>query len=103
MLVYTLVQKTTRFATGGSQSSSFASAEFGFANPVNLGVVSNRIMVGVHENNFVVLVFSIMPNPVGAQDAERLQSATSRFLSSSLERHFALLLSDTLEKFEFST
>jgi hypothetical protein len=65
-------------------------------NPVNLGVAADSVVLGVHKDDFVELVGSILTNPVGTEDAEVGALAANSHLSECLVGLGLLELADTV-------
>lgn len=68
----------------------------GVDNPVDAGVAADGLVLGVDEDDLVVLVGRVLVDPVGVEDAEVGAAATDTLLSSRLEGALVLELVDTL-------
>ena len=66
------------------------------ADPVDAGVPADGLVLGVDEDDLVVLVGRVLVDPVGVQDAEVGTAAADTLLSSRLERALVLELVHTL-------
>lgn len=53
----------------------------GSGNPVNSGIVSDGSVVGVHADNFVVFVGSVLGDPVAVEDSETAEGSADTFFS----------------------
>lgn len=52
----------------------------GSSDPVDSGVVSDGIMSWVHENDLIVLVDTVLADPIAVQDSESSKSSPNSFL-----------------------
>jgi hypothetical protein len=86
---------TTRFLTDGSETTGFTTLVNGIDDPVDTGVTTDSLMGGVDEDDFKVLVGSILVDPVRVEDTEVGTLATDTFFSSGLERALVLELVHT--------
>jgi hypothetical protein len=64
-------------------------------DPVVLGVVANSVVLGVDEDDFVVLVTGVLVNPVRVQDTKVGATAANTLLGSSAKRSLVLELVHT--------
>ena len=64
-------------------------------NPVDPGVLADGLVVGVDKDDLVVLVGSILDNPVGVQDTQVTATTTDTLLGGTLVRPPHLQLVDT--------
>ena len=65
-------------------------------NPVDAGIAADGLVLGVDQDDFVVLVGGVLVDPVGVQDTQVGGMATDTLLSGRLERALVLELVDTL-------
>ena len=91
----TLVE-TTRALAGGSETTRLAVLVDGVDDPVDAGIDADGLVLGVNEDDLVVLVGRVLVDPVGVQDAEVGAAATDTLLSGGLEGALVLELVDTL-------
>lgn len=96
LVVAVALVETARLLAGGGKAASLAVLVDGVDDPVDAGVAADRLVLGVDENDFVVLVGGVLVNPVGVQDTEVGAAATDTLLGGSLERALVLELVDTL-------
>ena len=68
----------------------------GGADPVDAGITADGLVLGVDEDDLVVLVGGVLVDPVGVQDAQVGATATDTLLSGGLEGALVLELVDTL-------
>ena len=68
----------------------------GLGDPVDAGIAADSLVLGVDENDFVVLVCRVLVDPVGVEDAEIGAALADTLLSGRLERTLVLELVDTL-------
>ena len=83
------------FASGG-KTSGFSVLMLGGSDPVNSGVSSDCLVVGVHEDDFVEFVGSVLTDPVRVEDSEVSASSSDSLLSDGSVRSARLELVDTL-------
>lgn len=55
------------------------------SDPLELGVVSDGVVVGVDEDDLEVLVSGVFTNPVGVQDSERAAVSANSLLGDGLK------------------
>lgn len=65
-------------------------------DPVDAGIAADGLVLGVDQDDFVVLVGGVLVDPVGVQDTQVGGMATDTLLSGGLERALVLELVDTL-------
>lgn len=65
-------------------------------DPVDAGIAADGLVLGVDQDDFVVLVGGVLVDPVGVQDTQVGGMATNTLLSGGLERALVLELVDTL-------
>ena len=68
----------------------------GVCDPVDAGVTADGLVLGVDEDDLVVLVGAVLVDPVGVKDAEVGAAAADTLLSGGLEGTLVLELVDTL-------
>ena len=68
----------------------------GLDDPVDAGVAADSLVLGVNEDDLVVLVGRVLVDPVGVQDAEVSSVTADTLLSSGLQGALVLQLVDTL-------
>lgn len=91
----TLVE-TTRTLAGGGKATGLAVLVDGGNDPVDAGIATDGLVLGVDEDDLEVLVGRILVDPVRVQDAQVSATAADTLLSSRLERALVLELVDTL-------
>ena len=65
-------------------------------DPVDAGIPADGLVLGVNEDDLVVLVGGVLVDPVGVEDAEVGAAAADTLLSGGLEGALVLELVDTL-------
>ena len=95
VVTVTLVE-TTGLLAGGGKATSLAVLVDGVDDPVDAGVDADGLVLGVDEDDLVVLVGRVLVDPVGVEDSEVSASAADTLLSGSLEGSLVLQLVDTL-------
>ena len=61
-------------------------------DPVDPGIAADGLMLGIHENDFVVLVCRVLVNPVRVEDAEIGAAATDTLFSGGSQGALVLQL-----------
>jgi hypothetical protein len=87
---------TTGLLAGGSETASLTVLVHGVDDPVDAGVTADGLVLGVDEDDLVVLVGAVLVDPVGVEDAEVGAAAADTLLSGGLEGTLVLELVDTL-------
>ena len=88
--------ETTALLAGGGKATGLAVLVDGVDDPVDAGVDADGLVLGVDEDDLVVLVGAVLVDPVGVEDAEVGAAATDTLLGGSLEGALVLELVDTL-------
>jgi len=83
-VVVSLAQ-TTRLATGARLATQLTMLVHRVDDPLRLGVVANRLVGRVDEDDFVVLMRSILTHPVRVQHTQSWASTTDPLLSQCLQ------------------
>ena len=68
----------------------------GVADPVDLGVVSDGLVGGIDEDDFVVFIGGVLSNPVGVEDSEASDLSADSFFSDGSQVSGELELNNTL-------
>ena len=95
VVAVTLVETTGLLASGG-ETTSLAVLVDGVDDPVDAGIAADGLVLGVDEDDLVVLVGAVLVDPVGVEDAEVSAAATDTLLGGGLEGALVLELVDTL-------
>lgn len=90
-----LVETTGLLASGG-ETAGLAVLVDGVDDPVDAGVDADGLVLGVHEDDLVVLVGGVLVDPVRVEDAQVGASAADTLLSGGLEGTLVLQLVYTL-------
>lgn len=90
-----LVETSALLASGG-ETALLAVLVDGVDDPVDAGVAADGLVLGVDEDDLVVLVGAVLVDPVGVQDAQVRAAAADTLLSGGLERALVLELVHTL-------
>jgi hypothetical protein len=96
VVVLVSTTKTTALLAGGGETAALAVLVDGLDDPVDTRVAADGLVLGVDEDDFVVLVGRVLVDPVGVEDAEVGAAAADTLLSGGLERALVLELVDTL-------
>jgi hypothetical protein len=91
-----LFAESTSLASRRGESAHFAVLVHGATNPIGAWVVANLLVVGIHEDDFVVLHGRILVDPVRVQDAQIGILASDLFFRDTLQVAFEFELVDTL-------
>ena len=95
VVTVTLVE-TTGLLAGGGKTTSLAVLVDGVDDPVDAGVDADGLVLGVYEDDLVVLVGRVLVDPVRVEDAQVGAAAANTLLSGGLEGALVLELVDTL-------
>ena len=95
VVTVTLVE-TTGLLAGGGKATSLAVLVDGLDDPVDTRVAADGLVLGVDEDDFVVLVGRVLVDPVRVEDSEVSAAAADTLLGGSLEGSLVLQLVDTL-------
>jgi hypothetical protein len=68
----------------------------GVADPVDAGITTDGLVLGVDKDDLVVLVGGVLVDPVGVQDAQVSSATANTLLSGGLESTLVLELVDTV-------
>jgi hypothetical protein len=96
VVVLVSTTKTTALLAGGGETTALAVLVNGLDDPVDTRVAADGLVLGVDEDDFVVLVRRVLVDPVGVEDAEVSAAFADTLLSGGLERALVLELVDTL-------
>lgn len=88
--------ETTGLLAGGGETAGLAMLVDGVDNPVDAGVDADSLVLGVDEDDLVVLVGGVLVDPVRVEDTQVGTAAADTLLSSSLEGTLILQLVHTL-------
>ena len=91
-----LLVETTGLLAGSGETSLFSVSLLGGADPVDAGISSNGLVVGVTHNAFEELVGGILTNPVGGEDTEVGATTADTLFSDVLVGLLLLELTDTV-------
>ena len=92
----TLLSKTSALSARRRQTSHLSVLVHGVADPVDLGVVSDRVVRRVHENHIVVLVGTVLVHPVRVQHSQVRASLADSVFGHGLQVSGELKLVDTV-------
>lgn len=95
VVAVTLVE-TTGLLAGSSETTSLAVLVDGVDDPVDAGVDADGLVLGVDEDDLVVLVGRVLVDPVGVEDAQVGAAAADTLLGGGAEGALVLELVDTL-------
>ena len=96
VIVAMSLAQTTVVLPDTGKATSFAALVHGVHNPVDPGVAADGFVVGVHEDNFVVLVYTILVDPVGVQDPQVSASPSNTLFSLAPQTPLGLDLVHTM-------
>lgn len=95
VVAVTLVE-TTGLLAGGGEATSLAVLVDGVDDPVDAGIDADSLVLGVDEDDLVVLVGRVLVDPVRVKDAQVGAAAADTLLGGGLEGALVLELIDTL-------
>jgi hypothetical protein len=96
VVVLVATAETTALLAGGGETTGLAVLVDGVGDPVDAGIATDGLVLGVDKDDLVVLVGRVLVDPVGVEDAEVGAAATDTLLSGGLEGALVLELVDTL-------
>jgi hypothetical protein len=96
VVVLVSTAKTTALLAGGGKSTALAVLVDGLDDPVDAGITADGLVLGVDENDLVVLVGRVLVDPVRVKDAQVGAAAADTLFSGGLEGTLILELVDTL-------
>jgi hypothetical protein len=96
LVVAVALVETTGALAGGGEATGLAVLVDGVDDPVDAGVDADGLVLGVDEDDLVVLVGGVLVDPVGVQDAQVSAAAADTLLGGGLEGALVLELVDTL-------
>jgi hypothetical protein len=91
----TLVE-TSALLARSSETTHFAVLVHGVDDPIDAGVETDSLVLGVDKDDFVVLVGGVLVDPVGVEDAEVGAATTDTLFGDGTEGALELELVDTL-------
>ena len=95
VVTVTLVETARALASGG-KATGLAVLVDGVDDPVDAGIATDGLVLGVDKDNLVVLVGRVLVDPVGVEDAEVGAAAAHTLLGGGLEGALVLELVHTL-------
>ena len=96
LVVSVSLAQTTALLAGGGETAALAVLVDGLDDPVDARIAADGLVLGVDEDDFVVLVRRVLVDPVRVQDAQVGAATADTLLGSRLERALVLELVDTL-------
>lgn len=96
LVVAVALVETARLLAGGGEATGLAVLVHGVDDPVDAGIDADGLVLGVDEDDLVVLVGGVLVDPVRVEDSEVGAAATDTLLSGGLEGALVLELVDTL-------
>lgn len=96
VVVTVALVETTGLLAGGGEATSLAVLVDGVDDPVDAGVDADGLVLGVDEDDLVVLVGRVLVDPVRVEDAQVGAAAADTLLGGGLERALVLELVHTL-------
>jgi len=96
VVVLVSLSKTTALLAGGGEATALAVLVDGLGDPVDAGITADGLVLGVDEDDFVVLVGRVLVDPVRVEDAQVGAAAADTLLGGRLEGTLVLELVDTL-------
>lgn len=90
-----LAQSPVLFPNTG-ETTSFAAFVYWLGNPVDTRIPANSFVVGVHKDDFEILVNAILVYPVRVQDSQVSTTSSNTFLGGTPETALGLQVVNTL-------
>ena len=88
--------ETTGSLASSSETTGLAVLVDGVDDPVDAGIAADGLVLGVDEDDLVVLVGRVLVDPVGVQDAQVSAATANTLLGGGLERSLVLELVHSL-------
>ncbi len=96
LVVAVALVEATGLLAGGSEATRLAVLVDGVDDPVDARILADGFVLGVDEDDFVVLVRGVLVNPVRVENAQVGAAAADTLLGGGLERSLVLELVHTL-------
>ena len=96
VVVLVATAETTALLAGGGETTRLAVLVDGVDDPVDAGIATDGLVLGVNKDDLVVLVGRVLVDPVGVENAQVGAAAADTLLSGALEGALVLELVDTL-------
>ena len=96
VVVLVTTAETTALLAGGGKTTRLAVLVDGLGDPVDARIAADGLVLGIDEDDFVVLVRRVLVDPVGVEDAQVGAAAADTLLGGGLEGALVLELVDTL-------
>jgi len=96
VIVTVTLSETAVLLADGGKTASLPTLVYGIDDPVDTGVTADGFVVGVDENDFKVLVHTVLVDPVGVEYTKISTSASNTLLSSAPQATLVLEVVDTL-------
>jgi len=96
MVVSSTLSDTPVLLSGRSETTGLTTLVNGVADPVDASITTDRLVVRVDEDDLVVLVDTVLVDPVRVQNSESSTSTSDTFLGGRTERTLELEVVDTL-------
>jgi hypothetical protein len=96
VVVLVSTTKTTALLAGGGETAALAVLVDRLDDPVDARIAADGLVLGVDEDDFVVLVGRVLVDPVRVEDAQVGAATTDTLFGGRLERTLVLELVDTL-------
>lgn len=85
LVVAVALVETAGLLAGGGEAAGLAVLVDGVDDPVDAGILADGLVLGVDEDDLVVLVGRVLVDPVGVEDAQVGAAAADTFLGGGLE------------------
>lgn len=96
LVVSVSLAETTALLASGGETTALAVLVHGVDDPVDAGIAADGLVLGVDEDDLVVLVGRVLVDPVRVEHTQVGAAAADTLLSGRLERTLVLELVDTL-------
>jgi len=96
MVVSVSLSDSSRLLSSRSEASGLPALVDGVANPVDAGITADGLVCRVDENDFVVLVYTVLVDPVGVQNTKTTASPCNSLFGNAPQASLELELVYTL-------
>ena len=96
MVVTIALAEATVLLANAGKTASLAPLVDGVDDPVDPGITANRLVVGVNEDNLVVLVHTVLVDPVRVKHTQVAAATSDTLLGGAPEATLELEVVDTL-------
>lgn len=96
LVVAVALVEATGLLAGSGKTTSLAVLVYGVDDPVDARILADGLVLGIDEDDLVVLVGGVLVDPVRVQDSQVGTTTSDTLLGSGCEGSLVLQLVDTL-------